>query len=297
MIIMGRMANSFIPEFRHSRENGNPVVQIPGPPLPRGRRINQGFFSLSATVLLVCTLGTATAASPTIPLYHATYSVGRNDLRIGTANFTLTRNKDGTYTYKSITQATGLAALFFSDVITETSRFKVSDGNLQSLEYSYDHTGNTKDKKETIRFNWDKGKAYSDDRGEQRILPIKAGTYDRLLAQLAISMDLEAGKTVGDYPVLDHNEITVYHMHRQGSTTLKTPAGEYEVIEIARKVPKKNRVTTFWLAPKLDYLPVQMKQTETGKATISLVLTGIKFDTTSSKIRLNASAPNNQKLF
>ena len=33
-----------------------------------------------------------------------------------------------------------------------------------------------------------------------------------------------------------------------------------------------------WLAPKLDYLPVQMQQTEPGKVTITLVLTEIHFD-------------------
>ena len=49
----------------------------------------------------------------------------------------------------------------------------------------------------------------------------------------------------------------------------------------ARHDEKKDRTTTFWLAPKLDYLPVQMQQTESGNATISLVLTEIKFDTPS----------------
>ena len=51
----------------------------------------------------------------------------------------------------------------------------------------------------------------------------------------------------------------------------------------ARHDEKKNRTTTFWLAPKLGYLPVQMRQTEPGKATISLVLTEIKFDTANLK--------------
>ena len=51
----------------------------------------------------------------------------------------------------------------------------------------------------------------------------------------------------------------------------------------ARHDEKKNRTTTFWLAPKLGYLPVQMRQTEPGKTTISLVLTEIKFDTANLK--------------
>ena len=83
--------------------------------------------------------------------------------------------------------------------------------------------------------------------------------------------------------MLDHNEINVYHMLRQENTDLKTPAGNYETVVIARRDPHKDRVTTFWLAPKLDYLPVQMQQTEPGKATISLVLTEIKLDIHSSK--------------
>ena len=230
-------------------------------------------------VSLYGTSGMARADELVVPLYQATYSIGRNDFRIGDASFSLTQNQDGTYTYTSVSKAAGLVSLFVSDVVTETSRFKVMDGELQSLQYTYEHTGNDKDKKENIRFDWDKHVAHSNEGGKQHTLPLTAGTYDRLLAQLAVSVNLEAGKTVGEYRVLDHNEISIYHMQPQGDTDLKTPAGEYKVIDMVRKVPKKNRVTTFWLAPKLDYLPVQMQQTEPGKATISLVLTDITFGT------------------
>ena len=46
---------------------------------------------------------------------------------------------------------------------------------------------------------------------------------------------------------------------------------------------KEKQYRPFWLAAKLDYLPVRMRQTEPGKATISLVLTEIKFDTANLK--------------
>ncbi len=245
---------------------------------------NQPLFMGALLAALLCSMtGVVRGAELRIPLYKADYSVGRNSLRLGTARFSLTQNKDGTYTYTSVSRAAGLAALFLSDVITETSRFKVTDGNLQPLQYSYDHSGNSRDRKENIQFDWAKGVAHSNEGGKHHTLPLTAGTYDRLLAQLAVSVDLEVGQTVGKYRVLDHNEINIYHMQPQGNTALKTPAGEYEVIEIARKDSKKNRVTTFWLAPKLDYLPVQMEQTEPGKATISLVLLDIKFNTPNSK--------------
>jgi len=219
----------------------------------------------------------------TVPIYQATYSVGFGSLRAGTASFSLSKNADGTYTYKSLTKSAGLAALFLNDVVSENSHFKLMDGKLQPLQYTYEHTGKDKDDKETIQFDWAKGLAYTEEDGKQRSLPIKAGIYDRLLAQLAISMDLQAGLDVEDYPVLGHGEINVYHMLRQDNTDLKTSAGNYETVVIARRAPHKDRITTFWLAPKLKYLPVKMEQTEPGQSTFSLVLTDIIFDTTKTE--------------
>lgn len=218
-----------------------------------------------------------------VPLYQATYSVGYGSLRAGIASFSLSRNEDGTYTYKSLTKTAGLAALFRNDVVMETSHFRVMDGRLQPLEYTYEHTAKDKDDKETIQFDWTKGVAYTEEDGKQKSLAIKAGIYDRLLAQLAISMDLQAGKDIEDYPVLGHDEINIYHMLRQDNTDLKTPAGNYETVVIARRALHKQRVTTFWLAPKLDYLLVQMEQTEPDKDTWSLVLTDIKIDKTNTE--------------
>lgn len=217
-----------------------------------------------------------------VPIYQATYSLFLGSVRAGIASLSLSKNADGTYTYKSLTKSAGLAALFLNDVISETSHFKVTDGKLHPLQYTYEHTAKDKDDKETIQFDWAKGIAYTEEDGKQKSLPIKAGIYDRLLAQLAISMDLQTGLDVEDYPVLGHGEINVYHMLRQDNTDLKTPAGNYETVVIARRAPHKERVTTFWLAPKLDYLLVQMEQTEPEKPTISLELTDIKLDSPNS---------------
>lgn len=234
------------------------------------------------TILLLTTANTAAyAAAPAIPLYHATYSIGRNDLRIGSAQFSLTKSKNGIYTYESVTQAAGLAALFFSDVITEISHFTVTDGRLQPLLYSYTHTGNDHDRSQSIRFDWNRDIAYIADGNYHHTVPIEKGIYDRALAQLALSVDMKAGHLPETYHVLDHGKLHSYPMKHAGKAQLKTPAGTYDTVIIARDDAKKGRVTSFWLAPKLDYLPVQMQQTEPGKATITLVLTEIEFDTVS----------------
>jgi Protein of unknown function (DUF3108) len=245
------------------------------------------------TFMFVCCLsfafGIANAHTIRIRLYHASYSVSRNDLQIGAAEFTLSRNPDGSYLYRSVTQPVGLAALFFSDVITESSQFLVKSGRLESLVYSYTHSGDEHDDTEHIRFDWSDNSAESNDGKKHKTIPIEPGVYDRALAQLAVSLDLASGRLADGYRVLDHGEISDYHMLREADAKLTTPAGEYQVIKVARKDVKKKRTTTFWLAPELDYLPVQIEQTEPGKATISLTLTDIHFDTAAGS-RIGASA-------
>lgn len=278
------------PQKRGLRHFNNWIPAIPGncsciagTPAARGGRAGtkntvQKFAGLLLGLGLAFTFtcNQATAAAPAIPLYHATYAVKRNDLHIGNAQFSLSRNDNGTYTYQSVTRASGLASLLFSDVITETSYFALDDGHLQPLLYSYMNTRAGHD--QTIRFNWGRDVAESNDEGKQKDYPIKLGIYDRALAQLALSIDMATGHLQSDYRVLDHGEFQNYRMRRGDQGELSTPAGSYDTVQVIREDVKKHRVTTFWFAPKLDYLPVQMQQTEPGKATISLVLMEIKFD-------------------
>ncbi len=227
-------------------------------------------------------LGLATAAAAgdlAIPPYHADYSVARNSLTIGIAKFTLTQNSDGSYTYQSVTRPAGVAALFFSDVVTESTHFELADGAPRSLLYSFSQTGGSHEKAETIQFDWQKRAAYTGEDGKNRPSRIEAGTADRFLAQLLISLDAAAGKPGGQYTVLDHHELTTYTLSAQPVARLHTPAGEFDTVVLERKDEVKGRVMDFWLAPKLHYLPVQLQQRETDKATITLTLTDIDFDT------------------
>ena len=232
------------------------------------------------TIFLFIAAGKVSAATPAIPLYHASYSLERNDLHIGNAEFSVTRNANGTYTYQSVTRPVGLLSLFLHTVITETSHFTVTNGQPRSLFYSYQETGNS-GKSELIRFDWNKGLAYSDRDHDRQTLPIKPGTCDVLLAQLRISLSAAEDRWNNDFAVLDHGEIQTYNLREVARARIETGAGRFDTIEVSRKDSKKNRITSFWLAPKLDYLPVQMQQTEPGKATITLVLTEIKFDSNS----------------
>jgi len=57
--------------------------------------------------------------------------------------------------------------------------------------------------------------------------------------------------------VLEYRDIQTCRLHEVGREKLKTPAGEFDTVEVAHKDERGDRTTSFWLAPKLDHLPVQ----------------------------------------
>ncbi|MGB9429329.1 MAG: DUF3108 domain-containing protein [Gammaproteobacteria bacterium] len=243
---------------------------------------------LLSGALLCGALTTASAVEPVIPLYHADYSLTRNDFVIGTPRFELMQDHDGGYIYRSVTLPAGLAKLIAGDtVITETSRFKMTDGKAVPLEYSYLQTSGSGDKRKTdhsevIQFDWAKGLAHSDDDGRKQNTKLRPNMYDVFLIRLVLPLDAAANRLATGYSVLDHREVVSYSLKKLSDTTLKTDAGQFNTEVLELRDTGKGLTLTLWLAPKLHYLPVQIQQAQTDKPTFTMVLTEIKFDNKNS---------------
>jgi hypothetical protein len=238
----------------------------------------------AATLLLGSAMFAAAAdhdESFPIPLHQASYAVALGGLHIGDAHFTLSRDDDGSYRYQSVTHTAGLVALLKHDIVTETTHFLVEGSRLQPLEYSYTQKGGSDDQTETIRFDWAKGSADTEENGHASSARLAPGTYDRFLSQLLLSFDAAKGRQTPAYVVLDHSESSSYSVQTKGEAAIRTPAGNFQSVELELSDGRKGRVTDFWLVPELHYLPAQIEQRQPDKATISLVLTDITVDSTS----------------
>jgi len=209
--------------------------------------------------------------------YKATY---QGSVSMGTlaCQMTLERNADGSYTFQSVSHAIGFAALFFKDVITETSHFELVDGRPRSLRYDYTRTGGKHDKSETIQFDWSKNTANTVENGQSKTTPLTPGVTDRFLIQLVLSLDAASGKLQDEYKVLDHRDITRFTPSKPQDKSLNVPAGSFDTLLVERQDKGHRRVTDFWFAPALHYLPVQIQQREPGEDTYTLSLTSSSFD-------------------
>lgn len=209
--------------------------------------------------------------------FHADYDMERDGVGSADSSVTLTRGGDGSYAYQSVLHVTGLASLFFSDVVTETSGFQLVDGHPRAVSYSYAETGKHPSS-ETIQFDWDNGLAFTNEGGGKHKIKLTPGTCDTQLVQLQLAADMAAGKPADTYKVLDHGEVVTYTVELMPDGRIRAGSTAYAAKVVALHNTAKGRTITLWLAPALRYLPVRIRQEQTGKAGVMLTLVSISFD-------------------
>ena len=238
------------------------------------KNLKAGTIALACGLLLAVD---ARADSDVLAPYHADYTLARNSLTLGVSHFSLVQDGGGRYTYTSNSETTGLAALFAGDVtVTQRSQFELKDGRPRSLGYSYVQTGKDK-KSDSIQFDWSKLVAQGEDDGHKRKNPLTPEVSDVFLIQLILAADAASGKLADGYKLLDHGSITSYTLHKLPDQKMKVGKAQVDATVLELKEPTKGRAITVWLAPTFHYLPLQIQQTEPGKATITLSLDDIAF--------------------
>ena len=206
--------------------------------------------------------------------YTANYHLNRKGIGSANSTFTLTKQADGGYEYKSLLHPTGLASLVLGDV-TQTSDFQVVNGRPESTNYTYSEKGKHADE-ETIRFDWTKKSATSVEDDKQRKVAMTDNSVDVQLVQLLLASDMAAGKLPDGYQIVDHGESTTYLTKMLPEAKLRLQSGNFETKVVSLIDPAKHRTITAWMAPSLHYLPVQIRQVDT-KNTITLTMLHIAY--------------------
>lgn len=235
-----------------------------------------GIAGIMALILTASAAGAATYDPNVLTPFRADYSLMRNSLGLGISSFTLSRDA-GVYSYKSVAHASGLAALFSSSTITQESRFTLMDGRPRAVSYRYDDSGKPEDA-ESIHFDWSNGSATTEEDGRQKDKLLTPNTSDVQMIQLMIAADVAAGRAQRSYRLLDHGEITRYTAKALPDAPLKVGGKSYSTKVVQLYNAERGRTITVWLAPELHYLPVQIQQAQSDKATITLTLQKAAFD-------------------
>jgi hypothetical protein len=214
----------------------------------------------------------------TVVPFKAVYSVHTSGFRIGKIERSLQPWGKGSYVYRSEMRAEGLLALIKNDQIFEESVWRLEGGRPRPLEYTTRQTSGDASGNFAVKFDWKQARIRNrsgDGVWKDKLDP---QVLDKLLYQLAIMYDLQAGKRSLDYRIADGGEIKNYQFFPLGEEQLSTPLGKVSTLKFERRKDNK-RVATLWCAPSLRYLPVRLDRNEKDGRVISAIietLSGIK---------------------
>lgn len=177
----------------------------------------------------------------------------------------LSRNADGSYTFTSTMEATGLLALVLSDNIEESSTWALADGRPRPLKYQYHHTGRKQgdERHAVLDFDWKKGVVTNRINDDPWTMKVPTGAQDKLLYQYTLMRDLQAGRGLFSYDIADGGELKNFRFERVGTESIVTPLGRLETVKLQRL--HGSRRDLIWCAAALDYMPVRIEQHKDGR--------------------------------
>ena len=205
--------------------------------------------------------------------FTAKYELSIQSMYVGIATRQLTV-KDNQLTFTSVAVPKGLAKLFISDTISETSVMEYSEDTIHSINYRYKQTGGKEEVNDNVSFNKENKTIKLTHENQQ--FPVSENDYDVLNFQLALMLELQKHNNNFTFNVANHRGFYTYHVNVEGSEMIDTPAGQFDAIKVSSIHNETGRQFTLWCAPKLDYLPVRLEYIKKKNGDVSeLVLQSV----------------------
>lgn len=221
---------------------------------------------LTLVVALLCTGITGAPSAAMIPDFEANYRIKRAGLTLGSTRLSFQLSAGGHYTYESASGVGGFLSWFRKEHVRESSRGNMHAGGIRPEEYRFRRTGDRGSRLATVRFDWQNGKAVNTVDGVPWQMDIRPGTLDKLVVQIAIMQQLQAGPADLAFSIADGGKPKRYRIFIHDRETVNVPAGEFDTVRIEQDADNTRHRTYLWAAPALDYLPVKIMREESNGA-------------------------------
>jgi hypothetical protein len=195
--------------------------------------------------------------------YTAHYNIMDGDEVIGTAVRLLSRQGNNW----RLEMSTGTDRWYYKYHFVETSLFRMQEGLPVPLEYSsVTQRSFKKDKVIKSQFDWKKKQEKGQQNGKTWSLPLSEPLFDHLNYQVALQSKAANNRRQEAFRVSYKGKIETYRFVNEGKDIVKTPLGSFSTVVWYEKVePSEDKYLVLWLAPDLNYLPVQIIRYHNGK--------------------------------
>lgn len=188
--------------------------------------------------------------------YRASYQVSRNGMQLGESQRSLRPLPDGSLQLAAQTRPTGLAGLFVSDIIDESSRLELTASGARPSQYRYHQHGGRKDRRYGLQLDW--GSDTLTFTHSQQHAPLQAGTQDPLSFLVEIMFRLQHGER--DFPlnIAERKKIDTYRLSVIDEAPRKTPLGTQPVLRLRIAKVDSDSYYELWTLPEKDHLPLRL---------------------------------------
>ncbi|MGO9804858.1 MAG: DUF3108 domain-containing protein [Steroidobacteraceae bacterium] len=201
----------------------------------------------------------AAAGAEELKPYQASYKGIWHGMTVAVSDLKLEQTGD-TWTYSSSSAPRGigrLAAGIFPP--RQVSVVRVTAAGVQPL--SYQSSGGESAKSIDLKYDWRAARVTGSYEGAHVDQPLTADVQDDASVQLALTVELLAGRTPKSFRIIDRDGTRQYQFARDGEATLQTPLGAVATVVYRSQKAHSPRITRFWCAPGRGYIPMKVQQT------------------------------------
>jgi Protein of unknown function (DUF3108) len=216
------------------------------------------FATLALTVAGLAT--TQLARADQLKPFEASYAWIWHGMTVAVSTLKLEQHPDN-WVYASKSDPRGLGRMF-SERPTQESTLQVTDAGVRPLHYKADDGTSETKRDADVTFDWDHNRVtgvYEDTKVD---MPLQPGTQDDLSVQIALMVELLAGRTPDRFLMVDKNTVREYRYTREREESVSTPFGQVDTVIYRAQKNGSPRVTRFWCAPSRGYMPVRVEQTK-----------------------------------
>jgi hypothetical protein len=238
-------------------------------------------LGIARLVLLLLVTGGAAfaqaAESPALPpsRLQVSYDVLKSNLKIATINETYTRTQDS-YHIESVSRPVGLLALIKPETVRIVSRGLLTQKGLRPLTFSNQRELDT-ERNARADFDWTKHSITLTDRAGQRMLPLPAGTQDRLSAMYQFMFASLQDAAELDFYMTNGSKVDIYNYRITPGQSVTVPFGSSTALYIASVSKAGESRTEIWLAVEHFNFPYKMVITDPDGGKLTQVLTQFDF--------------------
>ena len=210
-------------------------------------------------IMVALLAASAAARADELRPYQATYRGIWHGLTVAVSRLTLERTGD-TWTYSSESAPRGLGRLAAGVFPPhQVSVVRVTGSGVEPL--SFKSEGGESSKSIDLSYDWSAQRVTGSYEGTPVDQPLSADVRDDASVQLALTVELLAGRTPKSFRVIDGNGTRQYQFAREAEATLETPMGRIATVVYRSQKVHSPRITRFWCAPDRGYIPLKVEQT------------------------------------